>query len=524
MNDSDETWTKPQRIIKLKKSSSSSARAKPSSLSQTLPSFTSSDSVKRRNPFVSSSQNGDQPGAFASVSKRAKLSSSFSSGHGILADKEDSGLGLSSNSHEEDEDEDEEVEGKMTRLPIDWSLKSRARFSSQQPLGWSQSLSTVEEASGVTAGVRCLNINSGSHCLDQSTNAEFHAACLYWQHPALPGTHLFPRFTVSSFQKQSSNLTISPDMAKALHSDWQSSLSSVYQLVKARQCPYFYVCGSTFTCLFRAAGICGSQQICALLSPTTSGLRASLKREDIEFTLPLFKPKENDENKEPEVDTAKDWLESLGVSSDSLPGLSNPNPKARPASNNNPDNRPDSTVYVEGVECQSLINYLLNAKLTAGNTAAQAGLPPTLLAPVAFHGATLRNLKVKQAVVGGTAGKEKQHVVELHGPILPHTLPRLCDIAARRRNAPSGFSVTLLPLEDTACFSMFQLPREAVALSVFANTNLKDCGLRGDILENFCALPEDKDKDEEEDKGIVLRDVQMKKGGYTWNTQSEITF
>jgi len=515
MEEANETWTKPKRIIKLKKSSTLTGRPKPNNTLPILPSFSSNEAVKRRNPFASSDENGD-PGAFASVSKRAKLCASFSSGHhGVLADKEDSGLGLSNNSHEDEED----VEEKKIRLPIDWSLKSRARFSSPHPLGWSQSLSTVEEASGVTAGVRCLNLTSGSHCLDQSTNAEFHAACLYWQHPALPGTTLFPRFTVSNFQKQSSNLTISPDMARALHSDWQSSLSSIYQLVKARQCPYFYVCGSSFTCLFRAAGISGSQQICALLSPTTSGLRASLKREDIEFSLPLFKPKENDENKEPENDEAKDWLESLGVSSDSLPGLSNPNPKARPASTNNPDNRPDSTVYVEGVECQSLMNYLLNAKLTSGNTAAQAGLPPTLLAPIAFHGATLRSLKVRQAVVGGIAGKEKHHVVELSGPILPHTLPLLCHLAAKRRNSPAGFSVTLLPLEDTACFSMFKLPKEAVALSVFANTNLKDCGLRGDILENFCAAPV-----EDEDEGCVLRDVKMEKGGYSWNTESEITF
>ena len=41
---------------------------------------------------------------------------------------------------------------------------------------------------------------------------------------------------------------------------------------------------------------------------------------------------------------------------------------------------------LQGVECQSLHNYLLNAKLTQGPGA----LPPTILAPVAFDGATLR--------------------------------------------------------------------------------------------------------------------------------------
>ena len=63
------------------------------------------------------------------------------------------------------------------------------------PLGWTQHLSTVEEASGVTGGVRCLSLSSGDHCLDTSANAQFHSSCLYWQHPALP-LPLYPRFVL----------------------------------------------------------------------------------------------------------------------------------------------------------------------------------------------------------------------------------------------------------------------------------------------------------------------------------------
>ena len=40
----------------------------------------------------------------------------------------------------------------------------------------------------------------------------------------------------------------------------------------------------------RAAGIGGSQQILALLTPTTSGLRSALKREDVDFSSPLQQP------------------------------------------------------------------------------------------------------------------------------------------------------------------------------------------------------------------------------------------
>ena len=84
----------------------------------------------------------------------------------------------------------------------------------------------------------------------------------------------------------------------------------------------------------------------------------------------------------------------------------------------------------------------------------------------------------------------------------------------------STFTSTLLPLEETACFSLFRLPKEAVALSVFANTNLKDCGLRGDILESFCSVPGGEGG---EGESCVIRDVKMEKGGYSWNTESDIS-
>lgn len=49
---------------------------------------------------------------------------------------------------------------------------------------------------------------------------------------------------------------------------------------------------------------------------------------------------------------------------------------------------------VEGVEAQALFNFLLNCKSCTATTGPLAGIPPTLLSPVAFHGATLRPNKV----------------------------------------------------------------------------------------------------------------------------------
>ena len=60
------------------------------------------------------------------------------------------------------------------------------------------------------------------------------------------------------------------------------------QLVRARQCPYFYAVNNTFTGLFRAAGICGHSEVHAIVTPTTQGFRNLLKDEgmsnyDIKF-------------------------------------------------------------------------------------------------------------------------------------------------------------------------------------------------------------------------------------------------
>jgi hypothetical protein len=58
------------------------------------------------------------------------------------------------------------------------------------------------------------------------------------------------------------------------------------------------------------------------------------------------------------------------------------------------DRTPESLIYVEGVEAQALFNFLMNCKSCTASTGPLAGVPPTLLAPVAFHGATLKSLKV----------------------------------------------------------------------------------------------------------------------------------
>lgn len=59
------------------------------------------------------------------------------------------------------------------------------------------------------------------------------------------------------------------------------------------------------------------------------------------------------------------------------------------------DNLNHSLIFVKGVEAQALFNFLINCKSAITITGSLAGVPPTLLAPVAFHGATLKSIKVK---------------------------------------------------------------------------------------------------------------------------------
>lgn len=58
------------------------------------------------------------------------------------------------------------------------------------------------------------------------------------------------------------------------------------------------------------------------------------------------------------------------------------------------DNEKQSLIFVVGVEAQALFNFLINCKSATTTIGNMAGIPPTLLAPVAFNGATLKSLKV----------------------------------------------------------------------------------------------------------------------------------
>ncbi|XP_011314860.1 protein downstream neighbor of son homolog [Fopius arisanus] len=415
--------------------------------------------------------------------------------------------------------ESEDPKG-VSYIPIDWSLNTKVRFMSLKPFPWNGKLKTSEQASGTTGFVRCLDIGEQETTLDTSPNARFHRCCLVWQHPSLPWLELFPRAAGKVSASLSSNSAIANNqfVKDALFSEWSESFRSLFHLLRARQCPFFYVCANNFTALFRAAGICGVSEVHVLLSPTTRGFRQALKQEDIEYTMPLrAEEKRRSDTTDSGCDTLDsstsntvistdpvegerhlhddededDLLESLGIEDSEIKKINNVQKRIIFEKEAEVDALKQSLVFIKGVEAQALFNFLINCKSAVAVTGALAGVPPTLLAPIAFHGATLKPLKVRESTV--RVDKEKFHSLEIKGPLLPHILPSLCHLM--RSSHLEQFSVSFAQLSSTNAFSAAKHGLESPSAddndeiqpqSVFGQENLSDCGFNSELLSHFC--------------------------------------
>ncbi|XP_013181992.1 PREDICTED: protein downstream neighbor of son homolog [Papilio xuthus] len=410
------------------------------------------------------------------------------------------------------------VEEKHNHLPIDWALRTKLRLMSAKPFAWTATLKASEEASGITGFVRCLDTSSLT--LDTSPRARFHQCCLYWQHPQLPWLQLFPR---AARHAAAPALSLSTTQREALHREWTESFRSLFQLVRALHCPYFYLCANTFTCLFRAAGVCGVSEPCALIAPTTRGFRQTLRQEDVEFTMPLrpdnkkrLNTSEEERPKNSSTDSCYDTMEAkpahdnqqassgdeedpdqflsqLGLETEDLRRINSAQARITQSAESSVDSAAESLVLVRGAEAQALFNFLLNCRSLASDTGALAGVPPTLLAPTAFHGGALQSLKFRENTVH--VESKKYYSIELRGPILPSAVPALC--GALRASAAASYSATFAHLAPTLAFSW---AAQAIAqeetskenepnhfTKAFNKENLSDCGINKDMLQLFCS-------------------------------------
>uniref|UniRef100_A0A1B0CJJ5 Putative downstream neighbor of son n=1 Tax=Lutzomyia longipalpis TaxID=7200 RepID=A0A1B0CJJ5_LUTLO len=416
-----------------------------------------------------------------------------------------------------EQDVEETQEKFYNFLPIDWSIKSRLRLLTPQPIV-AGNLKTSQEASGLTSFIRGIDPSTTSTGLDISPGALFHQSTLYWQHPHLPWLTLYPR----TARQEASCHPLGSAEIDALSRQWTESFRSLFQLLRARQCPYFYVCANSFTVLFRAAGIGGCSEIHAILAPSSRGMRAALRQEDIEFRQPLKSKANETPEKTANAETSvsegfdescqaikeeeeasdddmeeEEWLESLGVDASEIKKISLRSAQRQQKKECESDFGDHSALFIEGAECAALFNYLLNSKSIVTNVGRLAGIPPTLFSPVAFLGATLRNLQVRTSKV--RLEETNYHSVELKGVLLPHVLPYLSNFL---HNATTdNFSATMGNNLNTLAFTkvsqaliddiLEDKDKKQLSDQVFGRENLSDSGLSASILEAMCRVDRD---------------------------------
>ncbi|KAK2817856.1 hypothetical protein Q7C36_021789 [Tachysurus vachellii] len=430
--------------------------------------------------------------------------------------------------------------------PADWSLKTRVLVTSPQSFSWAEHLKAQEEAQGLSLHCRAEYTPLPHSIQDPRSCAELRCGfqqCLqYWQHPSLPWLSLFPRIGANrSFSGKSTPWAQDTALQQCMMSEWSVSLTSLYSLLKARLCPYFYLCSYQFTVLFRAAGLSGAKGITALLSPTTRGLREAMKAEGIEFSLPLLeerrKSKENgsaltegdehcstltsefsdkeeeqeeEEEEEDDDDECFSWLKEMGVQ-DKIKKPDAISIKLRKEHNEvRLDHRPESVVLVEGSNSFTLINFLINCKSLVAAAGPQAGLPPTLLAPTAFRGATLHTLKARSINVKTQVRTGYQDVcsLEVTGPVMPHALHTLTQLL--RPAQKGGFSMALYTHEPSAVLNVpVTRPTEPDQQSNVLE-ELSRCGLQKNTVQQLS---------EQATLGkSALRHLDMRDYSYSWRS------
>ncbi|XP_029071122.1 protein downstream neighbor of Son [Monodon monoceros] len=395
-----------------------------------------------------------------------------------------------------------------TELPVDWSIKTRLLFASSQPFTWADHLKAQEEAQGVIQHCRATEVTLPQSIQDPKLSTElrcaFQQSLIYWLHPALSWLPLFPRIGADRKMAGKTNPWSNDEtLQHILMSDWCVSFTSLYNLLKTKLCPYFYVCTYQFTILFRAAGLVGDDVITALMSPTTRGIREAMKNEGIEFSLPLIKESGHEKRKESgtslehgeeqavsdeDEEESFSWLEEMGVQ-DKIKKPDVLSIKLRKEIHEvQMDHRPESVVLVKGTNTFTLLNFLINCKSLIATSGPQAGLPPTLLSPIAFRGATMQMLKARSVNVKTQApsGYRDQFSLEITGPVMPHSLHSMTMLL---RSSQSGsFSAGLYTHEPTAVFNICP-PKDKVLDKEAVHEELANCGLHPKTLDHLSQTP-----------------------------------
>lgn len=173
------------------------------------------------------------------------------------------------------------------------------------------------------------------------------------------------------------------------------------------------------------------------------------------------------------------------------------------------DQQPTSTVLVKGPDTHALFNFLLNCKSLVSNTGVLAQVPPTLLAQVAFDGATLRSLRVNQGIVKHleAKGMAQLHTIEISGPILPGCVYELSQLL--KASQKGNFKATLSANIPTVAFNVPKRNTKSETVSVGNGSHLQQSLSQGQLKYY---------QDAEQLNGCCLKELECKGGFFTWTS------
>uniref|UniRef100_A0A7M5WXI6 Uncharacterized protein n=1 Tax=Clytia hemisphaerica TaxID=252671 RepID=A0A7M5WXI6_9CNID len=327
----------------------------------------------------------------------------------------------------------ENVIYESSQVPFNWMLKQKLKFFSKKPFLYDIKSSHEPKA--------IHNFTSSS---DQPDEPLLNQHLYNWIHPSLPGIPNYPLKTTvlggsSKEEKNCINLFANNmELRDIIMKEWRKSFQSLYNMLKTSYCPYFYICGHQFSVLFKSSSV-GHDGMCAVLGPTTKGLRDLLSQEGLNFDFIYTRDEESvdeieygfeDEAKQNKESSDKapsslntscdeDFFDSIGLSQkEHFPQMEQQQRRALRSKLNSLDSRPESTVRIKN--CNGLFNFLLNANFLCAASGPMTGVPPTLLSPEPFESATLNKLKAnippKQTK---KVNSNTVYTVDINGTMLP---------------------------------------------------------------------------------------------------------
>ena len=211
-----------------------------------------------------------------------------------------------------------------------------------------------------------------------------------------------------------------------------------------------------------------------------------------------------DEDEDPDT-----ILTELGLSQQDFPSLQS-KANAAKAKMSGAGAQDTSLIMICGTDVQSFANMLYESvtKIASAKTGRLAGLPPTILSPVAFAGSTLTPFKIKHVRNKGSGPAAGFiETFDIIGPILPTNVTALVkqfrSLPLPEDHCSVTATVNLITEENSTPFASVSslspaVPSEATGASagashgggVFLQQSLSDSGIPEEMIAQLCSQPD----------------------------------